>query len=188
MKNDLSALLDGDLDEQAAERVFDGLRRDAGLRRDWDAFCLVGDALRLRHSGAAPDFVARVMERLDVEPVLLAPPAEKTGRPHSRWQALMPLAASVMGVAAVGWVAMTLSAGQESRGPALAANHPPAVPAEGVAVLPTGATIAAPGGSAAVEDARLQYLFVHQGVAGGPVSGAVQYIRAVSENQQENRP
>ena len=43
MKDKVSALLDGDLDEQATRAVFDGLRRDPDLRRDWETYCLIGE-------------------------------------------------------------------------------------------------------------------------------------------------
>jgi len=74
MKDKVSALLDGDLDEQATRMVFDGLRRDPDLRRDWEAYCLIGDVLRGDREGS-DDFVSRVMANLDAEPTVPAPRA-----------------------------------------------------------------------------------------------------------------
>ena len=108
MKDKVSALFDGDLDDQGMRAVFDGMRKDASLRREWDTYCLIGDTLRGDAAGSG-DFVSRVMASLDDEPTLLAPRAQpaavtQRGLVHR----LMPLAASVMGVAAVGLVAASL--------------------------------------------------------------------------------
>ena len=95
MKDRLSALLDGDLDEQAAHPDFESMRRDSSLHTDWEAYCLIGDVLRGDRDGNA-GFVGRVMANIDEEPTLLAPsprPAAEDGR---LWRSLMPLAASVM--------------------------------------------------------------------------------------------
>ena len=97
MKDKVSALLDGDLDEQATRVVFDGLRRDPDLRRDWEAYCLIGDVLRGDRDGS-DDFVARVMANLDSEPTVLAPRAAPESMTRQRmWQSLMPIAASEWG-------------------------------------------------------------------------------------------
>ena len=58
MKEKLSALLDGDLERQAGRPVLDGLQKDVGLRKDWDAYHLIGDVLRgarLVYGGAAAE-------------------------------------------------------------------------------------------------------------------------------------
>ena len=46
MKERVSALLDDALDEEASSRLFESIKRDAGLRRDWESYCLIGDVLR----------------------------------------------------------------------------------------------------------------------------------------------
>ncbi|HRH71530.1 MAG TPA: sigma-E factor negative regulatory protein, partial [Zoogloea sp.] len=46
MKEKVSALLDGALDEAASVRMLDSLKRDAGLRREWERYSLIGDVLR----------------------------------------------------------------------------------------------------------------------------------------------
>lgn len=107
MKDRLSALLDGDLDERSAHPVFESMRRDRSLRTDWEAYCLIGDVLRGERDGSA-GFVGRVMANIVEEPTLLAPPVRGPAEGGRLWQSVMPLAASVMGVAAVGWVAHTL--------------------------------------------------------------------------------
>ncbi len=183
MKGKLSALLDGDLDAQTTQKVFDELRHTQELKRDWDLYCLIGDTLRdSGNTGNPTDFVAQVMGKLDEQPVLLAPMPAAANR-HSRWQALMPIAASVMGVAAVGWFASTLQSGSMQRPPSLAATqtNPTSVVAN---IVPTSTTLSAAPQS--IDDIQQQYLFVHQGVASGPMSGAVQYIRTASDSQQDS--
>jgi len=173
MNDKLSALLDGDLDEQSIRPVLDSVRRDPSVRIDWDAYCIIGDVLRGDREGS-PDLVARVMTAIDEEPTLLAPPRVPE-RPANagRWRALLPLAASVMGVVAVGWVAQTLYSqpGEASQlaGAVERVRVSESVPA---AVRPV---------ASAVEDPHREYVFAHQAMtAGGPIPGAVQYVRTIS--------
>ena len=179
MKDKVSALLDGDLDEQATRVVFDGLRRDPDLRRDWEAYCLIGDVLRGDRDGT-DDFVARVMANLDAEPTVLAPRAQPASATGQRlWQSLMPIAASVMGVAAVGLVAATLYK-QDAPAPQLVAGSP------AVKVVSTTAPVR-PVGQPGSGDAMREYVFAHQGLSrGGPLPAGVQYVRTVSDQRQGN--
>jgi sigma-E factor negative regulatory protein RseA len=123
MKDKVSALLDGDLDDQCMRS---GLRwRCARIVRcaEWGTYCLIGDTLRGDRAGS-DDFVARVMAGLDGEPTVLAPRSAPSGATQRGLaHRLMPIAASVMGVAAVGLVAASLY----QAGSAGAADLPPAV-------------------------------------------------------------
>lgn len=177
MKDKLSALLDGDLDEQATRAVFDGLRRDPDLRRDWETYCLIGDSLRGDRDGS-DDFVARIMANLDAEPTVLAPRvAPDAGARQRMWQSLMPIAASVMGVAAVGLVAATLYKQDASAPQTLAAAPAVKVVSASSAVRPVAQT--------ASEDVLREYVFAHQGLSrGGPLPAGVQYVRTVSDQRQ----
>lgn len=179
MKDKVSALLDGDLDDQVTRTVFDDLKRDPDLRRDWEAYCLIGDVLRGDREGS-DDFVARVMANLDAEPTVLAPRAAPASAPGQRlWQSLMPIAASVMGVAAVGLVAATLYK-QEAPAPQLVAGTP------AVKIVSASTSVRAtpqPGSDVAMRE----YLFAHQGLSrGGPLPAGVQYVRTVSDQRQGN--
>ncbi|MDX5446423.1 MAG: sigma-E factor negative regulatory protein [Zoogloeaceae bacterium] len=181
MKEKLSSLLDGDV-EPGQSAVFEALRKDPALRGQWDAYCLIGDALRGEHAHH-PDFVSRVMAGLDAEPTLLAPPPRKplqalTGRPA------MAIAASVMGVVAVGLVAFSM----------VPATQPDSVPVAGlVATAPAGGSVQRTGGTVQLattlgEDSHREYLFVHQAMSGGgPIPGAVHYVRTVSDTRGEQR-
>src|SRR5438105_1091762 len=99
MKERISALMDGELDEQAAGTMIDTLRRDAEAVEAWRLYHLISDAIRdtgLMSGG----FAARVSERLASEPTLLAP---LPGGPRQRFA--LAAAASLAAVALVGWLA-----------------------------------------------------------------------------------
>ena len=176
MKDRLSALLDGDLDEQSAHPVFESMRRDRSLRTDWEAYCLIGDVLRGDRDGNA-GFVGRVMANIDEEPTLLAPPQRPAAEGGRLWRTVMPLAASVMGVAAVGWVAHTLYSdqGQATVGQVAVARS--SAVAAHAAVRP----VAVAPSPVAVDPTR-EYVFVQQALSGGgPISGVIQHGRTVSD-------
>lgn len=185
MKDKLSALIDGDLDEFTMCPVFDGLRRDDSLRRDWETYCLIGDLIRGDRAGSA-GFVERVMAGLDAEPTVFAPAASAVASTRrSALQSLMPIAASVMGVAAVGLVAATLYSQGASAPATVAVQRNSAQPVM-VSSVQSGAIAARVKGSG--DDALREYVFAHQGVSGGPMPAAVQYVRTVSaQNEGDGR-
>jgi len=172
MKEKLSSLLDGDVEPAQADALFESLRRDPQMRRQWDAYCLIGDALRGERDHR-PDFVAGVMSRLDAEPTLLAP---KPRRPRPR--PMMAIAASVMGVVAVGAVAYTMYP-----------STPDGVPVAGVVASAPAETATAPVQLATQgDDVHRNYLFVHQAMSGGgPIPGSVHYVRTVSDTRGDRR-
>jgi sigma-E factor negative regulatory protein RseA len=174
MEEKLSAMLDGDVDEATARALFTRLKRDAAFRGEWDLYCLAGDVIR---GGAQPEmngFAAKVMARLENEPTVLAPRRKESGsgRRFFLRHRLLPVAASVMGVLAVGVVVATLSGGDAS--PPVQVASPPPFDKPGV-VAPN---VAAPA-------ARRDYLVAHQTMAGGPMPAAVQYIRTISVSAEE---
>jgi sigma-E factor negative regulatory protein RseA len=74
----LSALADGEVDAGAAASLAAAWRDDAALRRRWHAYHLIGDALRSDELAAGAGdaaFLRRLRERLEREPVVLAPAA-----------------------------------------------------------------------------------------------------------------
>ena len=102
MKTRLSELIDGELEAHEARAVFDAVKRDAELRTRWQEYQLIGDILRGEKS-LGSDVTARVMADLEDEPVVLAPQP----RQRQPWQRMgLALAATLAGVAAVGWVAL----------------------------------------------------------------------------------
>lgn len=121
MKTRISALMDGELDGSDAENVFNSLRRNPDASREWDEFHLIRDSLRGEHS-LDTDLVARVMARLDQEPVVLAPVAQRN---PEQMHPLLALAATLAGVAVVAWVALgNPNSSAPGQSPVLAAAKP----------------------------------------------------------------
>ena len=170
MKERVSALLDGALDDEASSRLFESIKRDAGLRQDWESYCLIGDVLR-DDSPLSVDFTSKVMAGLSDEVTVLAPVRRDAGG----WaRQLMPIAASVMGVAAVGWVALTLN-GPGADAQRLASARPPAV----VSVAPVERAAQVP-----AESSEREYLFAHQAMApAAGMPGVAHYVRTVSDTR-----
>ena len=185
MTEKLSALLDGDLDDQMSAVTLDAIRRDEALQRKWQTYCLVGDALRGESEGSL-DFTQKVMAGLDQEPTVLSP--ARIAPVNRTWvQSMMPIAASVMGVVAVGWVAASLSS-QPQGGVSLASSaQPPRV--ETVAIRPVAtAPVDALASPVSRQDAHREYLFVHQAMnGGGMIPGAVHYVRTVADSREDQR-
>ncbi|THF67175.1 anti-sigma 24 factor [Pseudothauera nasutitermitis] len=192
MKDKLSTLLDGGLDEPAMNAMFDTLRRDPSAREDWNTYCLIGDVLRGEHGGPE-GFVDRVMAVIEDEPVVFVPAlAASAERRRGLWQSMMPLAASVMGVTAVGWVAYTLSAQDAAVRPEVAVVTVPGASSSAVLPVAQAAERSAPNvvefraAPQALNDPHREYVFVHQAMSGGgPIPGAVQYVRSVSDVRAE---
>jgi len=104
MSEDISRLMDGELDDEAADRVFAAMR-DPATRSTWACYHIIGDQLRgtsLRTTG----FTDRFAKRLAAEPTVLAPVRPPAERPLATWA--WAAAAGVAAVAVVGWTAFTL--------------------------------------------------------------------------------
>lgn len=99
----VSALMDGELELDqipGLERVM----KDDDARACWQTYHLIGDVMRGERP-ASGQFVARVSAVLAEEPTVLAPrPARPSSAARNRMFALSA-AASVAGVALVGWLA-----------------------------------------------------------------------------------
>lgn len=170
MKPDISALMDNELGQDEAERSIDALRRDEDLQETWHAYHLIGDVLR-RSPEFSPHFTQKVMARLQDEPVLFAPSARPRRSPL---RLALPLAAAVMGMAAVGWVALSLNTPEPVE---LAARQRPALPA------------AVPVGDPSASGALKEYLVAHQVHSpSGGIQGSTIYVRTVSEIRKGGRP
>lgn len=172
----ISALLDGQVDDESQTRsAFDVLRQDRNLRRKWGTYCLIGDVLRGEGKGGA-DFTAQVLSRLEAEPTVVAPVLRTSpstpSRPARVGRVVLPVAASVMGVTAVGWVMQSMTGGASPQVVA-AKSTPPA--RESLAVAAAGPQV----------DPLRSYVFAHQALAGaGSMPGVAQYVRTVSEVRQ----
>jgi len=165
MKDRLSALMDGELDDRSAAETIDALGRDREALETWRTYQLISDAMRESRL-LSQGFTARTAERLAAEPTVLAP-----GRMHTeprRWFALSA-AASLAAVALVGWLAF---APQQEIAPT-------PVPAPVAEIKP--AIVPMP-------SAANDYLLAHQGFS--PrffLQGMAPYVRTVSEHPQDPR-
>jgi sigma-E factor negative regulatory protein RseA len=98
---DVSALMDGALDRDLAQRALDRVLGDPQLQQAWRRYHLIGDALReVPLCLKSDDISAGVMAAIAIEPTVLAP------RPKPRvWQrraAVAAIAASVASIAVLG--------------------------------------------------------------------------------------
>ena len=77
MKDQLSALIDGELDVASAEHVIKAAKTGGELKNCWAHYHLIGDAMR-NQAHTSHDFSARVMDALENEPIIFAPNAHST--------------------------------------------------------------------------------------------------------------
>lgn len=101
MKDQISALMDDELDAEASVHLFEAMKNDGEYYQCWSTYHLIGDSLR----GApqfSPDFHERLMQRIAAEPAVLAPKRKITVK-RSHW---MSVAASVAAILFVGWMVL----------------------------------------------------------------------------------
>jgi sigma-E factor negative regulatory protein RseA len=161
MTKELSALFDGELEVHEESALWADLKRNPRLRETWQDYKLIGDALRTE-GNLARDITAGVMRNLESEPVILAPKPQ-----HARkWSSVvMAMAASVAGIAVVGWLALSQPMLSGEPATLALAKHP----------APTVAASPAP------SQGMQEYILAHQANAPGLyLQGGTQHIRTVS--------
>ena len=165
MNDKISALLDGELDDESAAELVDWLGRDGDAQRAWRAYHLIGDAMR--GSRALSDsFTARVAARLSAEPALLAPARP---RAEARKWLVLSAAASVAAVSLVSWLAFAPQ--RDAAMPQAQVTQAPAKP-PAIVPLPSGTN---------------DYLLAHQGFSPRTsLQGMAPYVRTVSDSAQES--
>ena len=72
MKDQLSALIDGEFDVENAEHLIRSVKSGGELQECWQHYHLIGDAMR-NELVLSQDFSARVLSALGDEPTVLAP-------------------------------------------------------------------------------------------------------------------
>jgi len=105
MREQISRLMDGDLDGAEAEAAFRELKRSEGLD-EWTCYHVIGDCLR-RNGGPTAGFASRFAARLDSEPTVLGPAVAQRQQP-SRLPFAWAVAATVAAVAVVSSVAVSM--------------------------------------------------------------------------------
>lgn len=157
MKQELSALMDGEMFDDQAEILIGRLKRHPEAQQDWENYHLIGDALR------QPDHICKSFgksfhERLQAEPTVFAPYSRTSQKIRNF---ALSAVASVMALALVAW--LSLQVGNE--------------PAPRIAVAPVQQENAVSLASAQADD----YLMAHQEFSpSANVYGGASYIRAVA--------
>jgi sigma-E factor negative regulatory protein RseA len=177
MKQQISECMDGELDAQAAHRVFSQVAESAEYRAEWTIYHMIGDGMR-----DAPDlrmdFVERVTQRLAAEPTVLAPKPILPSRAGFANYA-MYAAASLAAVAVVGWIAFV----SEPAATQLARNDaaPMIAKADRVKADPVRPKLSP------LNSRDHDYLLAHQAVSpSGPMLGVAPYVRTVSFGTEAN--
>ena len=122
MKDQLSALIDGELDIASAEHVIKAAKSGGELKNCWAHYHLIGDAMR-NELHSSHDFSARVMSALENEPIVFAPNANKDVKADTSAEAaskaslnngkVWSIAASVAAVMFVGVMVLQLNQTEE---------------------------------------------------------------------------
>jgi sigma-E factor negative regulatory protein RseA len=71
MKNQLSALIDGEFDIAEAEHIITAMKVNGEMKEAWKQYHLIGDAMRGNLHGSR-DLSAKIMQALEAEPTVLA--------------------------------------------------------------------------------------------------------------------
>ncbi len=169
MKDRISTLMDGELDDESAAQAIDAVGRDRDALETWRTYHMISDAMR-QSRVLSDGFAARVTQRLAAEPTVLAPRALQA-QPR-RWFAVPAAASVVAAVGLVGWMAF----GPQPQAPAPASTavaQAQPEPKPTLVPLPSAAS---------------DYLLAHQGFSPRiSFQGMAPYVRTVSEQTVEPR-
>jgi len=177
MKERISSFIDGHFDEaRDGAALVKAMTQSPEARGTWDTYCTIGDALR-KEQALDVDLTAAVMARLELEATVLAPSAIVRDRQRTQglWHRVLPLAASVMGVAAVGWVVLQMNRPAQDVVMAQAAQP---------SAIQTVAASDIADRKMTRDTALRAYVLAHQGTARGALPGVAPYVRTVAEMPQ----
>lgn len=163
MKQEISALMDGELFEDEAESLLGNIKRDSEAHQDWEIYHLIGDVLR-QPEHIHCDLSAKVRDRMEDEPTVLAPrtrPAKQKMRTFA-----LSAAASLSAIGVVAWMSLQVSHEAE---PQMAVRQ--------IALRPVSAQIYSKSNA---------YLMAHQEFSpSAEMNGGASYIRTVSHGPDE---
>ena len=180
MKEEISALMDGEIDEQKMQQYLRELRADSECRDCWEQYHLIGDALR---NNLPPQldrsFVNGISEAIAKED-LPAPVVSPDTSPQKtkRHTVINPFSgfAIAASVAAVAYLGVGMITVEEAAGPSLASNSSVVGPVAPIAqnlpnTLPQSGIQTVQGqqwsiSEPAVESRLNNYLYNHRNVAG----------------------
>ena len=121
MTQELSSLMDGELDPRDADRVCRACGLDEDQKRTWYLYHAIGESMR----GRAPRTLAMpqgVAEKLKEQPAVVA---RRKPAPRTVARVAMAAAASVATVGVVGWLGT--QGGSPAAGPAVVAKSTPSI-------------------------------------------------------------
>ena len=105
-REEVSALMDGEIGDEDLGARLQRVAASEDLAGTWQAYHVIGDVLR--GEGALPGrFSNRVSTALAAEPTVLAPQPRRSFAMRRTLRLALPIAASVAGVAAVVWLAVS---------------------------------------------------------------------------------
>jgi sigma-E factor negative regulatory protein RseA len=163
MKDRISQLMDGELDDRSADDTIKACGQGAEALETWRMYHLISDAMRDSRVLSA-GFSLRVAQRLEAEPTVLAP--QPRSRAESRTWFAASVAASFAAIGLVGWLAF---APQQVDAPAPVAQAPVMKPQEAQAMVP-------------LPSATNDYLLAHQGFSPRvSFQGMAPYVISVSD-------
>jgi negative regulator of sigma E activity len=159
---EISLLIDGELEPMRADAVVTSLCRAEGLAT-WVCYHVIGDAVRGVASRGLDS--RRFLELFSAEPTVLAPP-RRSPAPHA---IALALAATVAAVSVVGWVALTTMP----------------TPVAAIASARQAVGVRAADARPAVDN---EYVLVHQEYSPtNAIQGIGPYLRAVAATEPDAR-
>jgi sigma-E factor negative regulatory protein RseA len=183
MKEKISALMDGELDERSAGVLIDSLGSEREALETWRHYHLISDAMRDSRL-LSEGFAARLGERLAAEPTVLAPRRLRAAEPRKWLGFPAAAAASVAAVSLVGWLAF---APQQPGLPVATVAEAVKSPAVIAAVAPATPPMLKPA-TVPLPSSANDYLLAHQGFSPRmSLQGMAPYVRTVSDTPQEAR-
>ncbi|WP_051304874.1 sigma-E factor negative regulatory protein [Chitinilyticum litopenaei] len=150
----LSALMDGELDDREASRLIGELQASPALQQAWYAWHLQQDC-QAGHPLLSPDFMQQFSARLAAEPVVVAPQRLRRGRPMRKLLVPLTAAASVAFFGVALWQGVYRSA----------------TPAAQPMVAAVGQPVAAQAVAQVDVEAVRAYLSAHREAANNPLNG-----------------
>jgi sigma-E factor negative regulatory protein RseA len=173
----ISQLMDGELDASETDVQVGRLKGGAQLRERWDTYHLIRDALR-DEVDVGPAFMRRLHERLEQEPVVLAPRPRQSQRsaPSQRlMRYTLPMAAGLAGIVVVGWLALSGAPGPQQ--PLASESQAQTRKVQTVAQSPARPAAPPPSANGGMSD----YLVAHQEFSPSTaMQGVASYVRTVS--------
>ena len=163
MKQEISALMDGELFEDETENLLDRIKRDTDAHKDWEVYHLIGDVLRQPehiHCGLS----AKVRERMQDEPTVLAPRTRAVTQKIRTFA--LSAAASLVAVGVVAWMSLQINPKSDTQ-----------VAMQQMASQPVNLK---------TQSRSNNYLMAHQEFSPSTeMNGGTSYIRAVSYSPDE---